>query len=147
MMWEPYPENGALFCIASRCVAEGEAEVGLMYLDESSPYDSGWHFFSGSESDWYLLEPGNTVRVPISDITDRDPELGALLGSPQGSRFERGPDGRMHSAQTPPMSSFDTFMSMQRSAGEHRHSFLLFLLKTAFVSAAVYFLLRLLLRL
>ena len=53
------------------------------------PDDSGWRFFSGSESAEYLDDPAHTEIYDVNTIANYDAAILPLLDSPIGSAFER----------------------------------------------------------
>ncbi len=53
------------------------------------PEDSGWRFFSGSESQADLADPAHTGIYDVNTIANYDPEIIPLLEAPIGSAFER----------------------------------------------------------
>ena len=55
--------------------------------------DSGWRFFSGDETDEYTDDPDNFSVVSLSEITQSNPAIAALITQPEGSAWEIGEDG------------------------------------------------------
>jgi hypothetical protein len=83
------PRRG--YCYATdRITVDGEG-VGYMYREEPEKkgYDSGWRFFSGSESQDYVDEPHNTAIYDVNTIANYSPDIAPLLDAPVGSAFER----------------------------------------------------------
>jgi hypothetical protein len=65
------------------------------------PIDSGWHFFSGEESQEYADEPGNFAIYDVNTIANYDPSIIAYLDAPMGSAFGRGEDGKLVAEEMP----------------------------------------------
>ena len=82
------PERGGCFA-TDKITVEGR-KVGYMYREEPDfEHDSGWRFFSGTESPEYLDDPANTTVYEVNTIANYDPGIIPLLDSPVGSAFER----------------------------------------------------------
>ncbi|MGC4089188.1 MAG: DUF2185 domain-containing protein [Polyangiaceae bacterium] len=80
-------------CIASdKIVVDGEA-VGFMVREASTgPRDSGWRFFSGSESLDYMNDPSKLGVHELNLLANCDRDVVPLLAAPIGSAFERAGD-------------------------------------------------------
>jgi hypothetical protein len=63
--------------------------------------DSGWHFFSGEESQEYAAEPGNFAIYDVNTIANYDPSIIAYLDAPIGSAFGRGEGGKLVAEEMP----------------------------------------------
>ena len=77
-------------CYASDHITVDGRLVG--YLDREPPdgdWDSGWRFFSGSESDEFISDAANLGIYDVNTIADYDPEMITLLDAPFGSAFTR----------------------------------------------------------
>lgn len=85
------PGRGGCYA-TDRITVEGE-RIGYMYR-ESPDFgsDSGWRFFSGSESQEYLDDPNNTEIYDVNTIANYDPEIIPFLDAPTGSAFARHSD-------------------------------------------------------
>jgi len=59
------------------------------------PIDSGWHFFSGEETQEYADEPGNFAIYDVNTIANYDPGIISYLDAPIGSAFGRDEDGNL----------------------------------------------------
>jgi hypothetical protein len=81
-------------CIATdRITVDGE-RVGSMYRQAPiDSVDSGWSFFSGTETQAYLDDPANSGVFDVNTIANYDPEIVEFLDAPVGSRFVRWPPG------------------------------------------------------
>lgn len=79
-------------CIASDKITVQRERVGWMYR-EAPDYDgdSGWRFFSGTESDEYVDKTENFGVFDVNTIANYDPEIAAFLSSPVGATFARNP--------------------------------------------------------
>ena len=63
-----------------------------MYREESvHEDDSGWRFFSGTESDAYMEEPSNHAFYDCNTIANYDRSIVPFLDAPVGSVFEKPP--------------------------------------------------------
>lgn len=81
-------------CIAARTVYNQGDAVGFLYREEPVfEHDSGWRFFSGDETDEYTDDPDNFSVVSLSEITQSNPAIAALITQPEGSAWEIGKDG------------------------------------------------------
>ena len=78
------------YAFATKLVVEQGRKVKFMYRESSnSPDDTGWHFFSGEESQEYVDDPKNTGIYAVSTIADIDPSIVPLLETPAPCAFER----------------------------------------------------------
>jgi len=77
-------------CFATDMITVEGRKVGYMYREKPDfAEDSGWRFFSGTESQEYLDDPANTTIYDVNTIANYDPAIIALLDSTIGSAFER----------------------------------------------------------
>jgi hypothetical protein len=77
-------------CMATDAITVEGKNVGYMYREDADfPEDSGWRFFSGTESQEYLEDVSHTTIYDVNTIANYDPEIIPLLDSPAGSAFER----------------------------------------------------------
>jgi len=77
-------------CFATDMITVGGMKVAFMYREApDSDVDSGWRFTSGYESDAYMEDPENHEIYDVNTIANYDPDIIPLLGSPEGSAFER----------------------------------------------------------
>ena len=63
--------------------------------------DSGWHFFSGDESQEYADDARNFALYDVNTIANYDPGIIAFLDSPIGSAFGRDENGEFLSEEMP----------------------------------------------
>ena len=92
---EPLAEGfGA--CFATDMVTVENLGVGYMYREEpNDETDSGWRFFSGSESQEYVDESNNTMIYDVNTIANYSPDIVPLLSAPVGWVFERDNGGQL----------------------------------------------------
>jgi hypothetical protein len=77
-------------CFATDAITVEGRKVGYMYREKPDfADDSGWRFFSGTESQESLEDPGYTEIYDVNTIANYDPAIIPLLNSPAGSAFER----------------------------------------------------------
>jgi hypothetical protein len=77
-------------CMATDAITVEGRRVGYMYREAPDfEGDSGWRFFSGTESPEYLDDPSHTDVYDVNTIANYDPAIIPLLNSPAGSAFER----------------------------------------------------------
>jgi hypothetical protein len=82
------PGRGA--CYASDMITVKGRKVGYMHREAPDfDADSGWRFFSGSESQAYADNPDNFGIYDVNTIANCDTEIIPLLDAPVGSEFER----------------------------------------------------------
>lgn len=80
--------------IASKTVTEAKQPVGFAYREAPVfENDSGWRFFSGSESDEYTAEAENFTVCAVNEIIERNPALNELMDEPSGA-WEMSESGR-----------------------------------------------------
>src|SRR5262245_22756297 len=79
-------------CMATDHITVGGLPVGYMYREapDFDP-DSGWRFFSGTESEKYVNDPDNTTIYDVNTIANYDPAIIPFLDAPVGSAFGRVP--------------------------------------------------------
>ena len=81
-------------CIVTNTVAKQGEPVGFLYREAPVfENDSGWRFFSGDETDEYTDDSDNFSVVSLSEITQSNPAIAALIAQPEGSAWEIGEDG------------------------------------------------------
>ena len=82
------PGRGACFA-TDRIAVHGE-KVRFMYREQpDKEIDSGWRFMSGSESQDYMDDPGNTAIYDVNTIANYDADIVPFLDAPVGAAFER----------------------------------------------------------
>ena len=83
--------------------------IGYMYREQSDePLDSGWRFFSGTESQEYVDNPNNTMIYQVNTIANYDRAIIPYLNLPYGSELERieGTDKFQIVSGWPPLTAF-----------------------------------------
>jgi hypothetical protein len=89
-------------CIATDHILVDGKRVGFMYRETPrDDVDSGWHFFSGEETQEYVDIASNMAIYDINTIANYDPSIIPLLDAPIGSAFGRGDDGAFHAEGMP----------------------------------------------
>ena len=79
-------------CYASGRITVDGMKVGYMYREEPAhDVDSGWHFFSGDESQEYADNADNFAIYEVNTICNYDPAIMRYLDAPYGSAFGRVP--------------------------------------------------------
>ncbi len=82
-------------CYASDAITVDGLKVGYMYREEpGNEADSGWRFFSGTESQEYADDPNNFEIYDVNTICNYDASIIPLLDSPPCCAFERH-DGKL----------------------------------------------------
>lgn len=85
----PLAEGRGSAIASDRITVDGQP-VGFMYRESpDNPRDSGWRFFSGTESQEYMSESGNFAMYDVNTIANYDPGIVAYLDAPVGSAFGR----------------------------------------------------------
>lgn len=75
-------------CYATDHITVDGHRVGYLYREPpDEPWDSGWRFFSGTESDEYANDPANVAIYDVNTIANYDQEIIPLLDAPYGSAF------------------------------------------------------------
>lgn len=86
--------TGRGLCMAPDTVMVDGIPVALVYrVMPSSLYDSGWRFFTGTESDDYLSNSRCNGLYDLNTVVNYCPDALPLLDSPPYSAFRRGEDG------------------------------------------------------
>lgn len=79
-------------CIASDKITVDGQPVRFMYREEAvHEDDSGWRFFSGTESDAYMEDSANHAFYDCNTIANCDRSIAPYLDAPVGSVFEKPP--------------------------------------------------------
>lgn len=77
-------------CIATDKITVEGLKVGFMYREEADEaLDSGWRFFSGTESQEYVDDPDNSAIYNVNTIANYDPAIIPYLNLPHGTELER----------------------------------------------------------
>lgn len=86
--------RGKGFCIAPDTVLVDGIPVALVYrVMPSSLYDSGWRFFTGTESEDYLANSRCNGVYDLNTVVNYCPDTLSLLDSPPYSAFRRDENG------------------------------------------------------
>lgn len=89
-------------CFASDMITVDGQRVGFMYRDRpNQPLDSGWHFFSGAETQEYVDDPQNSMMYDVNTIANYDPDIVPLLDKPYPIAFARDGHGRFVEVEKP----------------------------------------------
>ena len=79
-------------CFATDHITVEGLPVGYMYREAPDfDVDSGWRFFSGTETEEYANDPDNTTIYEVNTIANYDPAIIPFLSAPIGSAFGRVP--------------------------------------------------------
>ena len=82
--------SGRGLCIAPDTVMVDGIPVALIYrVMPSSMYDSGWRFFTGTETDDYLANSRCNGVYDLNTVVNYCPDVLPLLDSPPYSAFRR----------------------------------------------------------
>lgn len=77
-------------CYATEKITVLGEKVGYMYREQPDvPEDSGWRFFSGTETQEYVDDPNNTMMYSVNTIVNYDPEIIPFLEAPYNSAYGR----------------------------------------------------------
>lgn len=77
-------------CFATDKITVDGMKVGYMYREEpEEEMDSGWRFFSGTESREYVDDPSNTMIYDVNTIANYDRAIIPYLSLPYGTELER----------------------------------------------------------
>ena len=81
---------GMGFCYATKRIVENKEKVGYMYREIPEDFnDSGWRFFTGTESQEYVNNPDNIGIYDVNTIANYDCSIIPYLNSSFGVEFER----------------------------------------------------------
>lgn len=81
-------------CIASDKITVEGMKIGYMYREEPAfESDSGWRFFSGTESQEYIDIPEHSMIYEVNTIANYDPEIIPYLQLQIGTELERDSNG------------------------------------------------------
>lgn len=88
---ELVPNSGG--CLATDKITVDGLQVGYMYREASDfEADSGWRFFSGTESQEYVDDASNTGVYMVNTIANYDRTIIPYLNYPIGTELEREND-------------------------------------------------------
>ena len=83
-------------CIASDEITVGGKPVGYMYRQKpDNEDDSGWRFFSGTESQEFAYNSANFELYDVNTIANYDPRIVGLLWAPIESAYGRNERGEL----------------------------------------------------
>lgn len=78
------------YCFATKKITIEGLKVGYMYREiPEDGADSGWRFFSGTESQDYVDNPNNIQIYDVNTIANYDKSIIPYLDSPIGFEYER----------------------------------------------------------
>jgi hypothetical protein len=81
-------------CIATDRITVDGLRVGYMYREAPvNASDSGWHFFSGDESQEYVDNSSNLAIYNVNTIANYDPEITSILDKAIGTAWTRDSSG------------------------------------------------------
>lgn len=79
-------------CFATDHITVDGLPVGYMYREApDNDVDSGWRFFSGTESQEYVDDASHTSIYDVNTIANYDPGIIPYLDSPEDTQLERLP--------------------------------------------------------
>lgn len=82
------PHRGA--CFATDHITVDGMKIGYMYREEpEDKKDSGWRFFSGTESEEYINNLKNTEIYDLNTIANYDPAIIPYLDASYDTELER----------------------------------------------------------
>ena len=99
MTKEPWEVNFAAFAplvVASAHVVD-PIRLPICYACRREPnnqYDSGWNFWSGTETQEFVDIADNFNIYPLNSFLEMDPSLRTIIESPIGAAWERTPGGK-----------------------------------------------------
>lgn len=77
-------------CIATDAITVEGEKIKFMYRDTPhNKLDSGWQFFSGTETQEYLDNPKNSAVYDVNTIANYDAAIITYLNLPIGTELER----------------------------------------------------------
>ncbi|MDF7812141.1 DUF2185 domain-containing protein [Hymenobacter sp. YC55] len=77
-------------CIATDKITVDGLPVHFMYREKPlNETDSGWQFFSGTETQAYVDDSSNSAFYAVNTIANYDPAIIPYLNYPVGSELER----------------------------------------------------------
>lgn len=78
------------YCYASDKITIDGEPVGFMHREQpEDPDDSGWRFYSGTETEEYVEDEHHFMMFDVNYIANCDPAIIAYLKSKRGSEWER----------------------------------------------------------
>ena len=87
---EYYGRDNFGYVIATKILVENNMPVLYAYREIARNHqDSGWRFFSGSESQAYIDDPENSGIYYATTILDIDDSIRSILNTPAPCAFKR----------------------------------------------------------
>lgn len=78
-------------CFATDHITVDGMKIGFMYREEPEDRkDSGWRFFSGTETEEYINDFNNTEVYDLNTIANYDPAIIPYLDASYDTELERG---------------------------------------------------------
>ena len=78
------------YCMATDKITVEGLKIGYMYREELDDVnDSGWRFFSGTETQEYVNNPDNIEIYDVNTIANYDSAIIAFLDKPIGTELSR----------------------------------------------------------
>lgn len=78
------------YCYASDKITIDGFPVGYMHREQpEDAEDSGWRFYSGTETDEYVEDEYHFMMFDVNYIANCDPSIIPYLKSKRGTEFER----------------------------------------------------------
>ncbi len=78
------------YSIVSNTITMDGLPVGYMYREEpGNKDDSGWRFLSGTETQEYVDDEGNSKVFDVNTVANYDPAIIPYLKMPYGTELER----------------------------------------------------------
>lgn len=91
-------------CIATDRITVAGERVGYMYREAPlNSIDSGWHFFSGDESQDYANDARNFEIYDVNTVANYDPEIIPLLDKAFGTAWVRNAEGKFEQEALKPL--------------------------------------------
>jgi len=77
-------------CMATDKITVEGKKIGYMYREEpDNIQDSGWRFFSGTETQEYVDNPNNMEVYDVNTIANYDKAIIPYLSRPTGTELDR----------------------------------------------------------
>ena len=77
-------------CVATDKITVHGEPIDYMVREEPlNDIDSGWQFFSGTETQEYIDDPANSMVYDVNTIANYDPAIIPYLNLPSGTQLER----------------------------------------------------------
>lgn len=77
-------------CLTTRKIWDEKEPVRYMYREEpDNNLDSGWRLLAGTETNRYMNDPDNSIRVRTESVVALDSAITPYLDAPFNTEFER----------------------------------------------------------